>query len=150
MAGLVLGIAIAPTRGEELTALDEVEAVAGKGLAGDRYFVGEGSQREDKQITLVEAEAFEHAAEEHGIRLGAHDLRRNVLTRGVALNDLVGKEFRVGPVRLRGVDLCDPCKGIEARNVPGTLKAFLKRGGLRAEIVEGGTLRVGDAVVVEG
>ena len=150
MAGTLVGIAIAPSRGADVVALEEVEAVAGRGLVGDRYYVAEGGQREDKQITLTEEEAFAAVAAEHGIELGAPDLRRNLLTRGVALNELLGKEFRVGAVRLRGVDYCEPCKGIEARNVPGTLKAFVRRGGLRAEIIAGGTLRVGDAVVVGG
>jgi MOSC domain-containing protein YiiM len=148
VAGELIGIAITPARGGDLTALDEIEAVAGRGLVGDRYFVPEGVQREDKQITLTEAEAFEAVASEYDIRLAAHDLRRNLLTRGVSLNELVGREFRVGEVRLRGVDLCEPCQGIEKRNVPGTLKAFLGRGGLRAEIVAGGTLRVGDEIDV--
>lgn len=150
MAGELLAITIAAARGADVTALDEVEAVAGRGLVGDRYYVAEGTQREDKQVTLTEVEAFDAVAAEHDIRLTAPDLRRNLLTRGVALNELVGKEFRVGAVRLRGVDLCEPCRGIEARTVPGTLKAFVKRGGLRAEILEGGTLRVGDPIETEG
>jgi MOSC domain-containing protein YiiM len=100
-----------------------------------------------RQITLIEAEAIEALERELGMVLEPGETRRNLITRGVALNHLVGREFSVGEVRLRGYELCEPC-GTLARMTgkPQILPGLVHRGGLRAEILEGGVIRVGDSV----
>lgn len=130
----------------------EASAFAGRGLAGDRYFAGEGTfWKEDKSgqdLTLVEAEAIEAVAAA-GIPLELGDSRRNVVTRGINLNDLVGQAFRVGDVECVGVRLCHPCAYLESVTSPGLVKAMVNRGGLRAKIVSSGRITVGDSVVVQ-
>lgn len=127
----------------------EIRAIEGKGLEGDRYAEGRGTFSNKpgtgRHVTLIEAEAIEAVAEAKDI---APDItRRNIVTRGVPLNHLVGKEFTVGEVVLRGMRLCEPCGHLERLAGIEELKtAFLHRGGLRAEIVTGGTIRVKDPV----
>jgi MOSC domain-containing protein YiiM len=128
----------------------EAAAVAGRGLEGDRYFAGGGTFSENRKpgrdITLVEAEAIEALAREDGIELGPGETRRNVVTRGLALNDLVGRRFMVGDVECRGDRLCEPCTHLEKLTEPGVLKGLTHRGGLRADIVSSGLIAVGDPV----
>ena len=98
------------------------------------------------EVTLIECEAVESATRESGVSLTTAESRRNLVTRGVRLNPLVGQEFEVGGVRLRGIRLCHPCGHLEALTRPGVLKALANRGGLRAQVLEGGTIRVGDRI----
>jgi MOSC domain-containing protein YiiM len=131
-----------------------IEAIADRGLAGDRYAVAAGTysgrRLDDAQraITFIEQEALDAVRVEHGIELGGHETRRNIVTRGIALNDLVGRRFRVGEVELLGVDLAVPCAYLESLTRPGVLRALVDRGGVRAEIVVGGTITVGDEIDV--
>lgn len=141
--GSVEAIFISAGHGELPEPVESVLAVAGKGLVGNRYF-DEG--RPEKELTLIEAEALEALEAEHGIRVDGAASRRNVLTRGVRLNDLVGQRFRVGELECRGIELCEPCVTLEAMTEPGVIKGLVHRGGLNAEIVVGGELRPGDAV----
>lgn len=113
--------------------------VSAEGLEGDRYFGG-------GDITLVEAEALEGLREDTGIELSAAEVRRQVLTRGVRLNDLLGKRFRVGEVECVGAEWCEPCDHLEKLTKPGVLKGLVHRGGLRADIVQPGRIAVGDEV----
>lgn len=126
-----------------------VEAVAGEGLVGDRYF-GAASADKSKEVTLIEVEALEALGRDYDIAVGPGQNRRNIVTRGAPLNHLVGREFRVGEVVLRGVRLCEPCSHLEQMTVKGALRGLVHRGGLRAAIVAGGTLRVGDDIVDAG
>jgi hypothetical protein len=132
--------------------VEEAAAVAGRGLAGDRYFSGQGTffrpGKEGQDLTLVEAEAIEALSAEHGVEIAPAESRRNVLTRGVDLNSLVGRAFFVGQAECRGSRLCDPCAHLERLTKPGTLSGLAGRGGLRADIVAGGTIRPGDSVRV--
>jgi MOSC domain-containing protein YiiM len=141
--GRVEAIFIAAEHGELPHAVESVHAVAGRGLEGNRYF-DEG--RPETELTLIEAEQIEHVAAEDGLQVDAAVTGRNVLTRGISLNDLVGKRFRVGALECRGIELCEPCTTFEARTQPGVIKAFVHRAGLNAEILVGGELRPGDAV----
>ena len=130
---------------------DAVNAVAGKGLEGDRYFDDDGTfsdnpRSDGRDITLIEAEAIAGLARDTGIELTAAETRRNVVTRGVALNDLVGRRFAVGEVECVGQRLCDPCSHLEKLTQPGALKGLVERGGLRADIVRGGVIRPGDVI----
>jgi MOSC domain-containing protein YiiM len=116
-----------------------VQAVAGKGLEGDRHFHADGA-RPGQALTLVEAEVVEDVA------LGPGETRRQLTVRGVGLNELVGKRFRVGEVECYGVELCEPCLHLESMTRPGIIKELTHRAGINADIVVGGTIRVGDAV----
>jgi MOSC domain-containing protein YiiM len=130
--------------------VERVSAVAGRGLEGDRYFAGVGTfsanPGDGRELTLIEAEALEALQAEHGIALDAGQTGRNIVTRGVALNELVGRHFEVGPVACVGRRLCDPCRTLERRTVQGVLRGLAGRGGLRADIVVGGEIAVGDVV----
>jgi MOSC domain-containing protein YiiM len=145
-ASAVEAIFIHGPKGEIMTPVREATARAGAGLEGDRYF-DPGRDEPDREITLIESEAIEAFVREFEISLDPSESRRNVVTRGVPLNDLVGREFTVGPVRLRGIRLCEPCDHLQRLTRPGVLKGLVHRGGLRAEILVGGPIRVGDLVV---
>ena len=150
--GELVAIYVAPTEGAPMEARAEVRAIAGKGLEGDRYAVEAGTYSgrriEDSQraVTLIEREAVESAVEQYGVELGEGETRRNLVTTGVALNHLVGHEFTVGGVRLRGFDLSHPCAYLEEQTRGGVRKMLVHRGGLRAEILSDGPIRVGDAI----
>ncbi len=142
-AGRVEAIFISAEHGVVPQPVSSARAVAGKGLEGNRYF-DEG--RPEAALTLIEAEALEALQAEHGIALDGAASRRNVLTRGVRLAELVGREFRVGELECRGVELSEPCTHLESMTQPGVIKG-LHRAGLHAEILAGGELRPGDPIV---
>jgi len=149
--GELLEIHRSDSKGGEAAACDRVEVRAGVGLVGDRYgeTTGKGAPKQGgaRAVTLIEAEALDAVKQDYGIELSAAASRRNLLVRGVPLNHLVGREFRVGAARLRGTELCEPCGYLEKRNgVPGLREALVHRGGLRAEVLEGATLVLGDPV----
>ncbi len=135
-------------KGDGMSRVDEAIARAGLGLQGDRYFQPGGNEP-DREITLIEAEAVEALVRDEKVPFDVAESRRNVVTRGVALNHLVGREFSVGAARLEGIRLCEPCDHLQKLTRPGVLKGLLHRGGLRARIVADGPIRVGDPVVVE-
>jgi MOSC domain-containing protein YiiM len=141
--GRVEAIFIAAERGERPHPVESVTAVAGKGLEGNRYF---DTGRPEQELTLIEAEQLERVAAENGLQIDAAATGRNILTRGVDLNALVGRHFRVGALECRGIELCEPCTTMESYTVPGAIKALVHRAGLNAEILVGGTVRPGDAV----
>lgn len=148
--GTVAAIRVAPEAEDDMEAVELVEAVAGRGLRGDRYFQQAGTFSDGRpggrDLTLIEAEAIEAVEREAGIDLDFADHRRNVTTRDVALNHLVGERFRVGEVVCEGVMLCEPCSHLQSLTEEGVLEALIHRGGLRADIVEGGTIRTGDEI----
>ena len=149
-SGEVVGIYIAPKKGMQLSPVGSATAVAGRGIEGDRYFDSPPPKdRPDeggRQVTMIESEAFEFAKSAKGISLEHCDGRRNIVTRGIALNDLVGREIRVGAVRLKVVRLCHPCGYLEKLTKPGVRAALEMRGGLRCEVIEGGVIHPGDRV----
>ena len=147
MAGRVEEINISPEKTVLPQPVESVEVLPGQGPRGDRYFIEEPREREGKDLTLIAAEALEALREEAGIELSAAEARRNVLTRGIGLNDLVGKHFRVGEVECLGRLLNEPCTHLESLTEPGVLRGLVHRGGLRADVLHGGTIRVGDEVV---
>ena len=142
--GRVAEINIGPF-GEVPAPVTSADAHAGKGLVGNRYYFENGAEP-GQALTLIAAEALEGLAAEHGIELTAAESRRNVLTRGIDLNALVGKRFRVGSVECEGVALCEPCTSLEAMTQPGVIKGLLHRGGLNADILTDGVISVGDEV----
>jgi MOSC domain-containing protein YiiM len=148
-SGVVEAIHIASAAGAPVRAVAAVRAVAGVGLDGDRYAGGLGhydDARVSRDLTLVEAEAVEALAREHDIELAPGETRRNVTTRGVALNDLVGRRFWVGDVLCVGTRLCEPCQYLAELTGKPLLRALVHRGGLRADILRGGRIRRGDEV----
>src|SRR5437660_5401291 len=148
--GKLIGIYIAAKKGIDLAPIDKVEAVAGKGLVGDRYFLKDGTYSAkdgpDREVTLIEAEALEGLTREYELTLQPFQTRRNLLTRGVPLNHLVGRTFAIGTVVLRGIRLCEPCGHLEKLTCKGVEKGLIHRGGLRAQIVAGGLLEIGAVV----
>lgn len=124
---------------------------SGAGLEGDRYALKVGTfykPQPDYELTLIEAEAIEALRRDYNVELPAGEARRNIVTRNVPLNHLVGKEFAIGDVRIRGVRLCEPCDYLEKVTGKPVIKGLLHRGGLRAQILTPGTIRVGDAVTL--
>jgi MOSC domain-containing protein YiiM len=148
--GDVVSIHVAATAGIPMESRQHVEAIVGRGLEGDRYFDGTGhwsnSPGVSREITLIEIESIEALAREKNIEIRPGAARRNLVTRGVPLNHLVGREFQVGEVRLRGTRLCEPCQYLERLTTKGVLAGLIHQGGLRADIVSGGTIRAGDRV----
>ncbi len=142
-SGRVEGIFIGPP--ETLpTPVDRVHAFAGRGLEGNRYFFDDAPS--GQALTLIAAEALEGLEADTGIRLTAAESRRNVLTRGIDLNALVGERFRVGDVECVGVELCEPCTTLQKLTRPGVIKAYVHRAGLNADILTDGEIAVGDEI----
>lgn len=149
--GRIESIHITTTAEAAMRSVGEVRAIVGVGLDGDRYAARTGSfsakPKPGRQITLIEAEAIEALQRELGLVLASGETRRNLVTRGIALNHLVDQEFTVGGVRLKGWELCEPCGDLaRMTGKPQILAGLVHRGGLRAEILEGGVIRVGDLV----
>jgi len=149
--GNLVAIQIGRQAEGRLESVLEVRAIPGKGLEGDRYFRGEGSFSKTpgggRQVTLVASEMLDLLRNEHGIALQAAETRRNLVTKGVALNDLVGRVFQVGSVRMKGVRLAEPCEHLERLTQKGVIKGLVHRAGLRADILDEGVLKVGDEIV---
>jgi MOSC domain-containing protein YiiM len=148
--GQLVAIYVGKRKREDLQEVDQVEAVPGRGLLGDRYFRRDGAGSPQQEVTLIEAEAIEALARDADVVLRPAQARRNLLTRGVPLNHLVGREFSLDGVVLRGLRLCEPCSHLEAMTFPGIIRHLCHRGGLRAQIVQGGILRAGAAVRPHG
>jgi len=142
MPGSVEAIHIAAAESELPHAVDAVDVTA-DGVVGDRY----GRSRD---LTLIEAEALEGLLADTGIELSAAEVRRQLLTRGIKLNDLVGERFTVGGVECVGQELCEPCNHLQGLTRQGVLRGLVHRGGLRADIVGGGRIAVGDEVAPLG
>ena len=149
---MVVSLHIAPSGAAPMQAVGSVNAVAGRGLEGDRYYnlCGTYSNHpgDGRHVTLIESEALEALRREYQIALEPGSARRNIVTRGVALNHLVEKEFTIGAVVLHGTRLCEPCLHLEKLSSRGAMRGLIHRGGLRAEIITGGVVRIGDPIVV--
>lgn len=148
--GEVVSIHVADRAEAPMRPVNRVHAVPGKGLEGDRYFRAKGTYSDRpspaREITLIELESIEAMRRDNEIEIAPGDARRNVVTRGVPLNHLVGREFRVGDVRLRGIRLCEPCSHLEGLTRRGVLAGLIHRGGLRAQILTEGDIGVGDSI----
>lgn len=151
--GTVETIAVAAEAEGPMTVVPSARAVADRGLVGDRYERGEGTFSNPSgrgyDLTLVEAEALEELVAS-GVELAPAEARRNLVVRGIALDGLIGKRFRVGGVECFGVRRCEPCSHLERLTRPGVLGGLVHRGGLRADVLAGGEIAVGDAVRLEG
>jgi MOSC domain-containing protein YiiM len=137
--GRVESIHIAAEHEHKALPVDSAHAVAGRGLQGDRH-------ADTGDITLIEAEALEALASEHGIELAPGESRRQVMTRGISLNDLVGVRFRVGEVEFVGTELCEPCNHLQKLTQPGVMRGLVHRAGINADVLSDGDIAVGDAI----
>jgi hypothetical protein len=149
-AGVVEALVLAPGATAPVTHVEAAEALPGAGLAGDRYAAGAGtfaSGRPGSALTLVDADVLEELSAQRG---GPVDHRRNVVVRGTDLNALVGRTFTLGTVACRGRRLCEPCAHLDRLNGGALLRPMVHRGGLRADILSAGTVRVGDAMTPGG
>lgn len=148
--GKVESIYIASEKGAPVTPVEQVRAIPGKGLEGDRYFDPRGqdnpAHKPKEEATLIEIESLEALKRDHNLDLTPAESRRNIVTRDVPLNHLVGREFQVGEVTLRGIKLCEPCSYLQNMTKQGILAGLTHRGGLMAQIVSGGTIRTGDNI----
>lgn len=148
----VRSIYVTERAGEPMKQVEHAYAEAGRGLAGDRYAEGLGAystarRQKIRQLSLIASEAIEAANLELHLPFGEEETRRNIVTYGIELNELVGKEFAIGSVMLRGTELCDPCRRPEKlTGKAGFEEAFQDRGGLRAEVLTSGLIAVGHAI----
>jgi MOSC domain-containing protein YiiM len=151
--GSVLSIHIALAGSAPVVSVSEIQAIAGKGLEGDRYYLKTGTYSKTpgsgREVTLIEVEAIEGLRREYGTDIDAAQARRNIVTRGIALNHFIDREFAVGEAVFRGTRLCEPCAHLEKLTVKGVRRGLIHRGGLRADVVRGGIIRVGDVIGAE-
>ena len=149
--GRVIGLYIAPQPSEPMISVSEVRAYADRGLEGDRFFKASWSaaNRPDKAVSLIEQETLEAAATELGADIVAEKTRRNIVTCGAPLRELLHREFTIGPVVMRGIRLFEPCAHMEKlSNLPGIFQALEHRSGLKAAIVSDGVIRVNDPIAL--
>lgn len=147
--GVVELISVSEQAGGPMMVVPSAEALAGRGLRGDRYARGAGTFSDPNgrgyDLTLVEAEALEELAAS-GVEIEPADARRNLVVRGIPLDDLIGRRFRVGGVECFGQRRCEPCAHLERLTRPGVLRGLVHRGGLRADVLSDGEIRTGDPI----
>lgn len=152
LAGEVVGIYVAEIKTAPMKSVSAARALAGRGLQGDRYaakagtFTPQSERLRGYDLTLIEGEVLDSLTLSDGSHLAPEEARRNVITRGVDLNALVGREFRIGSVRLLGQRLCEPCVHLQRLTRPGVVSGLVHRGGLRADVLTDGEIHVGDRV----
>ena len=145
---IVYEIGITEKNNKAIEKNQSIEVIASKGIVGDRYFHDFNGDRE--QITLIESENIDYYNKTFNTEFDYLDFRRNLVTKNLRLNDLVGKTIIVGEIRLKVNDLCRPCKNLQNRlGKNNIIKEFLKRGGLRCEILSSGTINVGDKIILK-
>ncbi|MBF8306071.1 MAG: domain containing protein [Acidobacteria bacterium] len=150
MSGAVVKIFVAPSGGVAMQAVEEIEAVAGRGLRGDRYSDRNGywTGVDECEVTLIESECIEEIREKTGVSVTEGEHRRNLITQGIRLDSLLGKRFQVGTAILEYDRPRPPCGYIESLTEPGMTRALVGRGGICARIVASGTIRPNDSIVV--
>ena len=144
---VVYEIGITEKNNQEIEKKETIEVVASKGIVGDRYFHDFNGDRE--QITLIESENIDYYNNTFSTKFTYLEFRRNIVTKNIKLNDLVGKTIQVGEIKLKVNDLCRPCKDLQQRlGKSNIIKEFLRRGGLRCEILSSGNIKIGDKINV--
>ena len=143
----VIKLGIAKNNNQKIQEIEKIELLPGKGIVGDRHFRENNSVR--SQVTLIESENIDYYNNKFKTNLPYLDFRRNVVTKGIELNNLVGKSLYIGSVEITGHDLCRPCKHLEEMlQGEDIIKEFLRRGGLRCEILTSGIINIGDEIKV--
>jgi MOSC domain-containing protein YiiM len=143
----VLKLGITDSNNKKINEVDSIEVLANKGIIGDRHF----SEYNDPycQLSLIESENIDYYNSKYGLDIPYLDFRRNIITQGIKLNDLIGKKIQIGEVQLEGIDLCRPCKHLtEILNQDNIIKEFLRRGGLRCQILSSSKINVGDKIKI--
>tara|TARA_Y100000816_G_scaffold275676_1_gene244118 strand:- start:62 stop:508 length:447 start_codon:yes stop_codon:yes gene_type:complete len=143
----VYKLGISTNNNQTISEVNSIKVLANQGIVGDRHF----NEFNDpyNQITLIESENIDYYNIKYGLNIPYKDFRRNIITKGIKLNDLVGKRFQIGKVELEGIDLCRPCKHLsEILDQDNIIKEFLRRGGLRCQILTSSTIEVGDKINV--
>ena len=143
----VLKLGISKVNNQTINEVDAIEVIANKGVVGDRHY----NEFNDPycQISLIESENIDYYNTKYGFNIDYLNFRRNVVTKGIELNDLVGKKILIGNTELEGIDLCRPCKHLtEVLNQDNIIKEFLRRGGLRCQILSSSKISVGDEIKV--
>jgi len=143
----VIKIGIAKNKSEEIQEVTEINLSAGKGIIGDRYFHEKNEDR--NQLTLIESENIDYYNNKFNLKIPYLNFRRNIVTKGIKLNDLVGKKLIIGKIEAKGIDLCRPCKSLQKNlGQDNIIKEFLRMGGLRCEILSSSNIKVGDEITV--
>ncbi len=143
----VFKIGIANKNNQQIKEVNSIEVFANKGILGDRHF----KEYNDpfNQLSLIESENIDYYNIRYGLNIPYKDFRRNIITKGIRLNDLVGKKLQIGKVELEGIDLCRPCRHLsEVLNQDNIIKEFLRRGGLRCQILSSSTIEVGNKIKI--
>ena len=144
--GKVLEIGISENKSSKIVSVNQVEAIKGKGLIGEKHFKEDNKKR--SQITLIEIENINHYNKITGTKIPAINFLRNIVTQGIRLNILIGKEFFIGKVKVKAHDLCRPCKNLqETLQQKNTVKELLYTGGLRCEILSSGKIFINDQII---
>lgn len=148
--GRIEYVFVAPEKGAQVEVVSAVEAIVERELRGDRCSNDRNRKGAGQQVTLIEGEQIDQFVAETGLAMGPHEPRRNLVTRGIDLNGLVGKRFRIGECELEGIELCEPC-GMWARKTHReVVRLFVHRGGLNVRIVKGGEIPVGASIAALG
>ena len=143
----VFKLGITKDSNKEIEEVSSIEVLANKGVIGDRHF--DDYNDPYNQLTLIESENIDYYNTKYGLDIPYKDFRRNVVTKGIQLNDLIGKKIKIGNVEVEGIDLCRPCRHLtEVLNQSNILKEFLRRGGLRCQILNSSTINVDDEIKV--
>jgi len=152
MKGIVRNIFISDSAGAQMHEIKTASLEAGKGIKGDRYYKGNGTFSEMlkgkplSELSLIEIEQVDYFNEKYSQSLSYSDLRRNIITQGINLNNLVGKTFTIGDTTLKGIKLCEPCSHLAETVCSLVLPHMIGRGGLRAQILSSGTIRSNDEI----
>ena len=143
----VFKLGITTKNNQTINEVSSIEVLSNKGIIGDRHFREFNDPY--NQLSFIESENIDYYNLKYGLNFPYVDFRRNVVTKGIQLNELVGKKFLVGDVELEGIDLCRPCRHLtEVLNQDNILKEFLRRGGLRCQILSSSSIKLGDKIVI--
>ena len=143
----VFKIGISKKKGEKINEINKIKVLSGKGIVGDRNFLENNDLR--KQLTLIESENIDYYNRKYNTNFSYVDFRRNIVTKNIKLNHLVGKTLSIGKIIVQGNDLCRPCKELQEKlGINNYIKEFLRRGGLRCEILSSGTISIGDEIKI--
>ena len=143
----VFKIGITDQNNQQIKEVNSIDVLANKGILGDRHF--QEFNDPFNQLSLIESENIDYYNTKYGLNIPYKDFRRNIITKGVKLNDLVGKKFQIGDVKVEGIDLCRPCRHLcEVLNQDNIIKEFLRRGGLRCQILSSSSIEVGSKIKI--
>ena len=143
----VFKIGITKNNNQKIQEVEQINVSAGKGIIGDRYFNEFTENR--NQLTLIESENIDYYNEKFNLKIPYLNFRRNIVTKDIKLNDLVGKKIIIGKTEIKGIDLCRPCKPLQKNlDQNNIIKEFLRKGGLRCEILTSADIKIGDEIKV--